>query len=452
MALDKDPNTRVLTSPTPQLPTAPPILLRDRTDMAIVLTWIIRLRWLAIAGQLSAVLISWQLLDVTLPLVTMFGIIALTVVSNLILSGLLRREAPLPEWLLPAVLGLDIALLTALLFFSGGPQNPFAVLYLTHVALAVVVLTPRWTWMVFAYTAAAYALLFWCHQPLIWHDDEPSWALPVGAWLALTLTAGLIVYFLGQLRKALRLREAQLTTMQSTLLQAEKLASLTTLAAGAAHELGTPLGTIAIVASELEREAKRMELSGRVLDDIQLVRSQVNRCRTIPDRMDVENMRDPDETPTTFSIREWLDDLREEVGERAYERIRTQIARNADPLTASRNTLTIAMQILVQNAIDASAADALVIVSIQREGDDAVIGVIDRGEGMTEAQLARAGEPFVTSKDPQKGMGLGLFLVRMMAETMHGTFTIRSTAGQGTTASLKFPAFAPAASGKNLEG
>ena len=193
-------------------------------------------------------------------LVPLGAVLAVTVLTNLGLTVWMRAgargEVP-PRWLSPAVLVLDVGLLTVLLYYTGGPDNPFAVLYVVHVAMATVVLGPAWVWGIVALSGLCYGVLVLQHHPLIVPQrDLPDWVDAVGQWTALVLVVSLLGYFIGRVMSALRTREAELATMRERAQLNERLASLTTLAAGAAHELGTPLGTIAVVAKELELAAR----------------------------------------------------------------------------------------------------------------------------------------------------------------------------------------------------
>jgi two-component system sensor histidine kinase RegB len=311
----------VRVTPEPALAPTPPIdlaassaddpLLEAARGSAggVVLPWLVRLRWVAVAGQTLTVLLVATLLDARLPLLPLALTIAVAAGTNVLLAyGLVSPRAP-ERLLLPAVLTLDTVLLTVLLFFSGGPSNPFAVLYVVHVAMAAVVLSTRWTWWTVGLSAVCFGLLFWDHVPLRLQGG-PLPPVPrvylVGAWCSVVLVAGVTATFIERIAAALRRRDQQLAHVRTLAERNERLASLTTLAAGAAHELGTPLGTIAVVARELERTADRLreatvrppdaadgapaapDVAARLaglIEDARLVRAEVDRCRRILDRM-----------------------------------------------------------------------------------------------------------------------------------------------------------------------
>ena len=261
------------------------MFLRDH-EPQIALTALTRLRWLAVVGQVTATAVAVAFLQLSLPVVPMAAVIAVTAVTNAVVVMKMRLGHAPSRWAVQMLLLLDVGSLTTLLYFTGGATNPFAVLYLVHVAMAVMVLGSAWTWVIVALAAVCYATLFAWFVPLPDAARQiPPWVFALGHWFALALVAVLIAVFIGRVEQSLRRREHELADMRERATKSEQLAALTTLAAGAAHELNTPLGTIALVAKELEVAADRGTDAVAIREDAQLIRREVDRCREIINRL-----------------------------------------------------------------------------------------------------------------------------------------------------------------------
>jgi len=399
----------------------------------IVLTALTRLRWLAVIGQLAATGVAAGALRLALSLYPIIGVILITAVSNALLplAALIVR----PARLVLAVLLLDVFLLTILLYLTGGPENPFAALYLIHVAMAVIVLRTGWTWLVVATVAACYGIILEWHRPLPLNDVRIR---ATGNWIALVLVSALIATFIGRVIRSLRQRELELASVRERASRSEQLAALTTLAAGAAHELNTPLGTIAVVARELEISCEPDNAASAVLEDARLIRREVDRCQTILSRMRVD-IGDEGARHGVVSIADLEKDLREKVNEHELLRLRIVHDGPLDKISGSPRAIEQALLVLLRNAFDASKSDAIVTLFVQQRPEHVRFEVRDAGCGMSEEMLRRAGQPFFTTKEPGRGMGLGLFLVRLVAQQSGGTFSIDSRAGIGTTCVLELP-------------
>ena len=412
-------------------PTAPfSRLFLSEHEPQIALLALTRLRWLAVIGQVTATIAAIRFLNLKLPVAPIAGVIGITAASNAVVALEMRWHRP-PRWLVQVLLLLDVGALTALLYLTGGPSNPFSVLYLVHVAMAVMVLGSAWTWVVVGMAAACYGGLFLWHLPLTQGAPIPEHVLAIGNWFALALVAVLIAVFIGRVERSLRDREHELAEVRERATRNEQLAGLTTLAAGAAHELNTPLGTIAVVAKELEVTAGAAGDSHSIREDAQLIRREVERCREIISRLRLDigdDLAQRRPVAVLALVKRLRSDLRpEEAG-----RLRVLIGSDVETIEAPGRALEQALLVLLRNAFDASPRDAGVTLSIQRREGRIRIEVEDRGTGMSEELQRRAGEPFLTTKEPGQGMGLGLFLVRLVAERCGAEFSIHSKTGDGT--------------------
>ena len=403
----------------------------------IVLKALTRLRWLAVIGQITATGVAVGVMRLQLPLAPISAIILLTAVSNVLLIWLPAFRKP-AAWLVQAALLLDVLLLTSLLYLTGGPDNPFASLYLIHVAMAVIVLRAAWTWIVVASVAACYGVLLAWHLPLNGAAGLPDRVLAIGNWTALVLVSVLTATFIGRVIRSLRQREGELASVRERAAKSEQLAALTTLAAGAAHELNTPLATIAVVAKELEISRDPSGNADPVIDDARLIRREVDRCRNILSRMRLEVGEDVAQRGTVV-LADLEHRLRDSLRDGEMDRLTIEHCADVRTVPAPARALEQALLVLLRNAFDASPPQATVGLAVRRHDGRVRFEVRDRGVGMSPEMLRRAGEPFFTTKDPGQGMGLGLFLVRLVAEQCAARFTIDSHVGIGTTCVLDLP-------------
>jgi two-component system sensor histidine kinase RegB len=408
----------------------------DESPHAINFSWLIKLRWGAIAGQVVTILGVDRGMDIRLPLAPLGAILLVELVTNIGCVLLARSGRTVEERWSGTVMGCDVLLLTGLLYLTGGPLNPFSFLYLVQIALAAMMLGARWTWTLVALSLSGSGVLFVAHRPLpLDRADHMSVHLR-GMWVAFGVAAGFIVYFLMRVRRSLEARERDLAAARHLAARQERLASLATLAAGAAHELSTPLGTIALAAKELERQLAGTAASA--MEDAQLIRAEVDRCRAILERMAVDAGQSAGESPVELTVRELIRASLD--GARERPPVRVEVDTDGERLRLPGRAVAQAIGSVVKNAQDASPPDGEVTLRARLVDEELRVEVRDRGRGMPPEVLARVGEPFFTTKAPGQGMGLGLFLTREVVERLGGQLRIASDPGRGTTATLKLPA------------
>lgn len=436
---------------------------------------LVRLRWVAVIGQLVTVAGVRYFLDIQIPMLPLSVLIAATALSNVVFVAWVssrrkfrqlelekhrhehrheHRESELSlaregqqEWTMAMILTLDLILLTAMLYFTGGITNPFSVFYLVNLGLASFVVTRGLAWCLFGVAAIGYASLMFFHVeiPGVGLKAETAWSpseFPVlgwGSFLAFLTCSSVIVHFSSRIHSELQRRESELRLADEKRARNEKLEALGTLAAGAAHELATPLSTIAVVVKELERSLAQTETSDEVRDDMSLIRREVDRCRRILDRMAGDAGQPSGEPLRICSIRQLLQNVVSGLSDLSEVHLQLHDDADAPVLRLPLEAMAQAIRGLVQNGLDASPKGLSVVVSASVEAKRVSIRIRDRGAGMPETILKRISEPFFTTKPPGAGMGLGVFLARTLIERLGGTLSFESAPLHGTVAIVELP-------------
>ncbi|HVZ52446.1 MAG TPA: ActS/PrrB/RegB family redox-sensitive histidine kinase [Pseudolabrys sp.] len=421
-----------------------PDLAQDRPRRNVRLNTLVRLRWLAIAGQTTAVLAVYFGLEFELPIFACLAVIALSAWLNVALrlrfQMAQRLEPDRAAWLL----AFDIAELAVLLFLTGGLQNPFAFLFLAPVLLSATALPPRFTLMLGGFAIACATALVFVHFPLPWDSDDPLRLPPIymmGVWLSLLLSIGFIGVYAWQITEEARQLSDALAATELVLAREQHLSQLDGLAAAAAHELGTPLSTISVIAKELENAISAEAPHG---DDVRLLREQATRCRDILAKLtELSSSGEPfDRMPLTALIEEVVAPHRN-FGV-AIE-VSAPSDRAAEPVGARNPAIVYGLGNLVENAVD--FAHERVAVALQWDAETIDVTISDDGPGFAPEIVGRLGEPYVTSRrhqpageDEPTGLGLGFFIAKTLLERSGATlsFANRALPLHGATVHLRW--------------
>jgi two-component system, sensor histidine kinase RegB len=425
--------------------------------------WLVQLRWVAVVGQWLAVGITHWGLGIDLPLVPLIGLIAVTASSNLLCTYLISiarkriSAASHPDdrakidhlsisgnWL-GAIILLDVITLAGLLYFTGGIANPFSCFFLANIVIGGLVLSPPWTWSLAALTFVCTIWLLMFAPPLekLGINFDPGlsfFTVPKqGILIAIGTCCAVIAYFITVLVRELRRSEGLLIEAEQQRESAQRVEALATLAAGAGHELASPLSTIAVVAKEMSRKLERTEGESWIRRDVDLIRSELDRCREILQRMKSGAGEAAAEVMHLVKATELVENILTPM--RQPDRVETVIepAVRQEAIRLPLQAVSQAIRNLVQNAMDASEANAKVAMHFESREDSWIIIIIDRGTGMTEETLRRIGQPFYTTKEVGQGMGLGVFLTRNVLSGLGSKLEFESQWGRGTTCQVTIP-------------
>jgi two-component system, sensor histidine kinase RegB len=393
---------------------------------------LVRLRWLAVFGQLAAVLVVHFGLEFDVPLWSSLAVIALAALLNVAL----RIGFPHTQWLEPEraahLLAFDIAELAALLYLTGGLENPFSFLLLGPVLISATALPRRMTLLLGGFAVLCATVLIFFHYPLPWESGEQL-QLPetyvVAVWFSILLAIGYIGVYTWQVAEEARQLSDALAATELVLAREQHLSQLDGLAAAAAHELGTPLATITLVVREMERA---LEPQSPYTDDIKLLREQAQRCREILAKITELPAGDPfDRVPLPALIEEAVAPHRN-----FGVAIEVKLSDQPEVPSGARNpAIRYGLGNLIENAVD--FAHKRVEITAQWTAADVRIIISDDGTGFAPEILDRIGAPYVTHRRTGSrevgsedeggfGLGLGFFIAKTLLERSGGTLSLKN--------------------------
>lgn len=412
-----------------------PSLGRDARHLR--LDTFVRLRWLAIAGQSAAVVGARFGLGLPLPFGWCFLVIAASSWLNLALRIRFPASYRLSDDSAALLLAFDIVQLAALLFLTGGLQNPFSLLFLAPVLISATALPPERTLALGLLAIGLATLLALVHRPLPWFADgriELPFLYVSGVWTAILLGTAFTGVYAWRVAEETRLLARALAATELVLAREQHLSQLDGLAAAAAHELGTPLGTIMVVTKELVRQLGP-EASPAVADDLALLREQVDRCRGILGKL---TSLDGDGAGflETVSFSHLVEEL--VAPQRALGIALSVSSTGEGPEPSCRRNAGVMFGLanILDNAVD--FADARVTVQGRWTHERVWLEIRDDGPGFSSEVLLRAGEPYVTTRSPDRtrsgdavgaGLGLGLFIAKTLIERSGAQITLANVGG-----------------------
>lgn len=400
---------------------------------------LVQLRWMAVLGQLLTILVAQYVFGAHLPLREMFLCLGFLVLFNTAAETSLRlRRRKLPLELFIGLL-VDMGTLTFQLYLSGGATNPFVFLYLLQVGIAAVLLTPGYAWTLLGVATVSFLWLAAEGRPI---DLPRDYHLGLnslyvqGMLICLVLNAVLMLVFLNRITRTRREHDAKLAELRQREAEEEHILRMGLLASGAAHELGTPLATIAVILGDW-RYMPAFTSDPDLYHEIQEMQAQVQRCKTIVSGILLSAGETRGEASGETTVCEFLDGLVAEWREtRGVDRLEFSNCFGEDMDIASDSVLKQTIANLLDNALDASPG--WVGLEASRLDDSLLVRVSDRGPGFSPEVFERLGRPYQSTKGSY-GSGLGLFLVFNVARTLGGSVSARNLEQGGAEVLLELP-------------
>lgn len=409
----------------------------DTAPGRVRLQTLVLLRWIAIVGQLLALLFVHFGLGFTLPLVPSLLVVGVSTLLNIALFLIYPTAKRLSEQGATGYLAFDLVQLGALLYLTGGVENPFALLVLVPVTISATILSLRSTVLLGLLAFCIAGLLAVWHQPLPW--SEPRLVLPhayqAGVFVALVLGMLFIAAYAWQVAEEARRMSDALAAAQMALAREQQVSALGGLAAAAAHELGSPLGTIAVVAKELSRE---VEENDPIAEDIALLLSEAQRCRDILARISRRPSDEADdEAFADLGIANLLT-MAAEPWRRSGIDFRVRLKQEGVPPSLPRRPEIIqGLSNLFQNAME--FAHSAVTAEVNWDQSSLRLDILDDGPGINVDILSALGEPYTTSRPESGGMGLGVFISMNLLRRSGASVGFSNRSGGGARVRVNWP-------------
>lgn len=400
---------------------------------------LIHLRWLAVGGQIATILVATWGFGIQLPMFNMLAVMVCLIAFNIGSHLRWHEERVVSNRELFLAMLVDIASLTAQLYFTGGINNPFVFLFLLQVILSAVLLRAESTWLVVAITTLCLAFLSIFNKPLVWPLNSPyklADLYATGLVICFVLNAALLVIFITRIGRNLRAGDAALASLRQRAAEEEHIVRMGLLASGAAHELGTPLATMSVVLGDWKR-MPQFSNDPAMLEEIEEIEGQLLRCKSIVSGILLSAGETRGESSSKTSLNEFFESLVEEwESSRPAQHFEYNNTIEEEFTVAFDSTVKQMLFNVLDNALEVSPNWLRFEVSKVR--DQLFLTVTDQGPGFRADILEQVGTPYNSSKG-RPGGGLGLFLVLNVARTLGGTLTVNNRKEGGAEVVIALP-------------
>ena len=403
--------------------------------MPVVLKYLLQLRFMIIAAAALAAAVVGHWFDITLPWATVGGLLLAMTAYSLWSWRQWRGGQPVPDAEFIRQTLADLLFLSALVYCTGGPVNPFISLFLLPIVFAAAALPLGYTVAIASIAVGAYTLLMFFYRPVVQSHEMHGARLHLwGMWYGFLISAGGVAFFVSRIARSLRRRDQALAAAREQALEAERAIALGTLAAGTAHELGSPLATMAILAGELASDLQDPQQR----EVVATLRAQLARCKQSLARLAADAGALPAESGRAEQadafLRTLLEDWRSARGETEIE---LQFEVDAEtPRIVVERTLQQALVNVLNNA--AEAARQRVEVFARCNAERLQLEVRDDGPGLREAVRDRLGREVISTKG-EEGLGLGLYLAHSVLRRLGGSVAYASRPAGGTVVLVEVP-------------
>lgn len=423
--------------------------LRDRHQRE-GLSWrnvqlLTQLRWLAVLGQLITIYVVQHVLQVQLPLAPLMAAPIVLIGVNLVAMAMLRRRSRFSQSEMYSALTIDVAALCWQLYHSGGATNPFTTLFLVQIVIGVVILEPRWSWLVAVNACLSMLLLTLVHIPLELPPEsaaEPFGLYLVGSLLCFMLSAVLLLIFVVRLDLNRRASDRELATLRQHASEEANILRMGLLASGAAHELGTPLSSLSVVLGDWSR-TPAISADPDLAADVADMQRELQRCKQVLSSILMSAGELRGEDPQVESLHRLIMQIIEEWQERTPGEFHYEGQLGDDLEVISDPGIKQVIGNVIDNAIEVSPQYVHVRASREDSRNASgqgllVLTVSDRGPGFAPHILDRVGQPYASTKG-RDGGGLGLFLVTNVLRTLGGTLAVHNLEHGGAQVRLTIP-------------
>lgn len=410
------------------------------------------LRWSLLATQLVLMLLAPLVFGVQLPVLPLLSVMGLHALFNLVTGWRVRRNRPVQHIEITVQLLVDLSALSALLYFTGGATNPFVSFYLPALAIAAAMLPLTHVVGLTLYALAAYSMMLGNYIPLKLANQADAVAYHLaGMWIDFVASSAMIAGFTARLSAALRESESQLTEARERLMREQRIEALMSQGASVAHEMGTPLSTVAVITGELQHDAKQPDSPlGPYREDLRAIEQQLELCRAALARL----QRKPNDGASE-PLGQWLPEFTQTWQLRHPDiRLHTEMSPTAQAVALDAVNVGQILTILLDNAARSQQhagrdlVPLLLTAKIDANPDvlrdmppQIVLSIVDTGLGLPEDLRTSLGRTPVPSR--HGGHGIGLYLASTTARRLGGTVVLRPNPPQGAIAELRLPVGGP---------